>query len=221
MAKASPKGSIIYKIIIVVLGAALIATIMFPKSLWKMEEENTKICRERMEHILSAELQYMMEFNTYADSLSKVVDFIKNDTTGTRLLGYLKTDSVLSLQVINAMRIDDSSSILIDSLKAFCKRAQVDTVEEFIIDSLRTFPHLAALVDSMAIASLDSLFICPTTRDSYKLAVIDTSVIKTLKISCPVDSLDSLKVTNDFKLSKLGALKITNHGKIDGGTKSW
>ena len=186
-----------------------------------MEAENTKACRERMEHILSAELQYMMEYNTYNDTLSKVINFIKDDTTGVRLLNYLKTDSVLSVQIINALHLDDSLAVIIDSLKEFCKNAEIDTVVELIIDSLRTFPNLAAFIDSIALASLDSLFICPTTGDSYKLTVIDTSVIKFLQIACPIDSLDSLKVANDFKLSKLGALKITNHGNIDGGTKSW
>jgi len=221
MAKASPKGSIVYKLIIVLLAVALIATILFPKSLWKKEAANMKACRERMEHILSAELQYMMAFNTYNDTLSKVIDFIKNDTTGDRLMSYLKTDSVLSLQIINALRKDDSLAVTIDSLKSFCKKADIDTVEEMIIDSLRTFPHLAFFIDSMALASLDSVFICPTTRDSYKIAVVDTSVIKLLNIYCPVDSLDSLKVATDFKLTKLGALRITNHGNIEGGTKSW
>jgi hypothetical protein len=221
MAKASPKGSIIYKIIIVLLAAALIATILYPKSLWKKETQNTKACHERMEHILSAELQYMMHFNTYNDTLSRVVNFIKEDTTGARLLSYLKYDSVLTLQVINALRLDDSLNTVIDSMRAYCAYTAIDTVEEFIVDSLRFFPHLGSFIDSMAMASLDSLFVCPTTRDSYKITVIDTSVIKVLQIACPIDSLDSLKVANDFKLSKLGALKISNHGNIDGGTKHW
>jgi len=221
MAKASPKGSIIYKIIIVILSVALVATILFPRALWKQEAENEKICHERMEHILSAELLYLMEYNSYNDTLKTVVDFIKNDTTGGRLMTYLKIDSVLSLQAINALRNDDSVRVTIDSLRAYCTRAVIDTVEQFIIDSLRTFPRLAFVIDSITTASLDSLFTCPTTHDSYKVAVIDTSVIKIFQVFCPIDSLDSLKVSQSFKLSKLGALKIKNHGYIDGGTKSW
>lgn len=222
MAKAaSPKGSIVYEIIIVILSVALIATILFPKALWKQEARNEKLCRERMEHILSAELLYLMEHNDYNDTLKTVVDFIKNDTTGARLLTYLKIDSALSLQTINNLRNDDSVSVTIDSLRAYCKRAVIDTVDQFIIDSLRTFPHLASIIDSVTVASLDSLFTCPTTRDTYKVAVIDTSVIKIFQVFCPIDSLDSLKVAQNFKLRKLGALKIKNHGYIDGGTKSW
>ena len=222
MANASPKGSIIYKIIIVILAVALIVTILFPKSLWNKEEKNTKECHKRMEHILSAELLYLSRFNTYQDTLRKVVNMIKEDTSGALIIDYVKMDSVLSSDIINTLRQRNQTlMVLIDSLKAFGKRTEIDTLERLIIDSLRTLPSITQKIDSIALLSLDSLFVCPTTRDTYKITVIDTSVIKNLRIACPIDSLDSLKVSNDFILSKIGALKISNHGDIDGGLKSW
>jgi len=221
MAKESPKGSIIYKIIIVILSLVLIFTILYPKALWQKETVNTKSCRENMEHIMSAQLLYMMYNNNYNDTLRKVVDFVTEDTTNARLVAFLKMDSILTLQIINALRTQDTLGVLIDSMRVFCRETGIDTTEQFIIDSLRTFQKWASFIDSMTTRSLDSLFVCPTVRMPYKLTVIDTSVIKMFVVTCPIDSLDSLKVASDFMFKKLGALSISNHGSIDGGNKNW
>ena len=42
MASKRPKGSIINKIVIVLLAAALIATILYPKYIWEKQEEETQ-----------------------------------------------------------------------------------------------------------------------------------------------------------------------------------
>ena len=257
------KGSIIYKLLIVVLVAALIATILYPKKLWKTEDQNVEICRDNMEHILYVEYAYLSAYNAFTDTLENAVNFIKNDTTGTVLRRFISTDSLLSTKIIKAMeklkygvKIDsicDSTRlvpkgkevglVLLDatnpadsaistgaiiSFEGFIARLKqhtryngIDTVEAFILDSLRFFPALSEKIDSMGIYTLGHLGVCPTSLQDYQIQVIDTSAIKELNVFCPVDSLDSLHVSQDFKLSKIGGLRISNHGAVVGGEKSW
>ncbi len=223
MAKdASPKGSIIYKILIVVLAAAVIASILYPDSLWKKEEQLTKLCRQNMEHILYAEYVYLAETDSFNNKITEVVDFIKSDTTGRMLRSYTKSDSILSVSIVDYMKnLDDLSKSIVDTLAEFGRKWDIDTTETMILDSLRSYPEFALKIDSIALFSLDNMFLCPTVADSYRITVVDTSVIKVVNIYCPIDSLDSLKVASDFKLSKLGGLTITNHGSIESVEKTW
>lgn len=69
--------------------------------------------------------------------------------------------------------------------------------------------------------SLDSLAFCPTTHKPYRLVHIDTSTIKYLNIYSPIDSTDIQIVQSSFLKSKIGGLKLKNHGKIESGEKSW
>ena len=110
---------------------------------------------------------------------------------------------------------------IIDTLKRFAHKMDIDTTAALVLDSLRTYPEYAQIIDSLARVTIETMNNCPTVNEPYELAVVDTSVIKELYITCPVDSLDSLKVISDFKLNKLGGLKISNHGKIDNGERSW
>lgn len=70
-------------------------------------------------------------------------------------------------------------------------------------------------------AALDSLFNCPTVHRPYNIVHVDTSVIKYLNIYCPVDSQDVQAIESSFLKSKIGGLKLMNHGKIEKGEKSW
>lgn len=258
------KGSIIYKLLIVVLVAALIATILYPKKLWKTEDQNVEVCRDNMEHILYVEYVYLSQFNAFTDTLENAVNFIKNDTTGTVLRQFITSDSLLSTKIIKMMKnfeygvkidsIGDSTRLIpdekqaglvmldatnpadttiistgavisfvgfLDRLNQHTRYNGIDTVEAFILDSLRFFPVLAEKIDSMGIYALDHLGVCPTSLKDYQIQVIDTSAIKQVNVFCPVDSLDSLHVSQDFKLSKIGGLRISNHGAVVNGEKSW
>jgi hypothetical protein len=258
------KGSIIYKLLIVILGAALVATILYPKKLWKTEDQNVELCRDNMEHILYVEYAYLSHFNAFTDTLENAISFIKDDTTGLVLRQFINTDSSLSTKIIKSMSkleygvkidsIGDSTRLVpdeeqiglvmldatnaadttivstgaiisfdgfMDRLDQFTRYNGIDTVEAFILDSLRFFPVLANKIDSMGVYALDHLAVCPTSLKQYQIQVIDTSAIKELNVFCPVDSLDSLHVSLDFKLSKIGGLRISNHGAVVNGEKSW
>ncbi len=217
------KGSIIYKLLIVLLGVALLFTIMYPKYLWDQEEKNTEQCRAKMGHILYAELTYLTENNAYNDTLSIVSDFIKSDTTGARLRSYMTSDSMLSIDIYNYFKSNQDSlaSQIIDSLLAYGKKYDLDTTAALVIDSLKTFSKYVEKIDSIALASLDNLYTCPTTGEEYIIDVNNDSAIKVIKITCPIDSLDIAKIEKDFKLHTIGGLKLKNHGNIDNGDKSW
>jgi hypothetical protein len=216
-----PKGSIIYKLLIVILGAALIFSIVYPQRQWDKEEANTKECRQNMNHILYAELVYLVENNTYTDTLENVVNMFEEDTTGQLLRRFANLDSILADKIYAELQSDTLAKSIIDSLKRFGFQRDLDTTNALILDSLRVHEGFAQFIDSMAMYQLNHMNECPTVNKPYKLSIVDTSVIKELYIECPIDSLDSLAVENDFLLDNLAGLKISNHGSIENGEPSW
>ena len=217
----NPKGSIIYKILIAILAVALVFSLIYPEKLWKAEEQKTEQCRQNMTHILYAELVYLMETEAYTDTVENAVNLIKNDTTGTLLRMYTNIDSVLSLNILTALKADTLAAAIIDTLNRYGYQHNIDTTSALILDSLKTYDNFARYIDSVALYSLDNLYKCPTTDKEYLITIIDTSAFKEIYINCPLDADDSLAVTNDFVLDKLGGLSITNHGRIDNGSVSW
>jgi hypothetical protein len=219
----TPKGSIIYKILIVLLGAGLLFTILYPKHIWDTENQNTKECRKNMEHILYAELTYLTDNNAYEDTLAKVIDYIKSDSAQTRLRTFLTSDSVLAQDIYQFFKTgkDSVAKTIVDSLLAFSRKYDIDTTAALIIDSLKTFPKCAQQIDSIAFSILDNLHLCPTTLKPYLVSVNNDSAIKKISIACPMDSVYIASLKKDFKLSVLGGLKLKNHGSIDDGEKSW
>ena len=217
------KGSIIYKVLIVLLGVVLIFSILYPKYIWDQEEKKAEQCHANMVHILYAELTYLTENNAYTDTLSKVSDFIKSDTTGARLRSYMASDSSLALEIYDYFKSnkDSMASQIIDSLLAYGKQYDLDTTAALVMDSLKTFDQYAEKIDSIALASLDLYYTCPTNGKEYIIEVNNDSAIKVIKIHCPIDSLDIAEINNDFKLNVLGGLKLKNHGNVDNGEKSW
>ncbi len=289
------KGSIVYKILIVLLTAALIGSIYYPKKLWDEEARNTQICRYNLENLHNAELQYLRFHGSYTDSLDELIEFVKTDSAY-----HAYVDSIFAVPIARFVAIFDSlnqeqseldqfipqispdDSVMLDSLQRRIEsitgevrilRDRLESLREFLkthpCAPLSTFdgalevverkdfflqyriiendvrqgkPDLAMeasqnvhnnyqkIIGSLksTIENLDQIYTlveslryCPTVRKPYVLAVIDTSVIKYADVYCPIDSLDIARVENDFMLSTIGALKIENHGKIQGGEKSW
>jgi len=217
----NPKGSAIYKILIVLLAAGLVASILYPKHLWKQEELRTQRSRNNMEHILYAELVYLTQTNTYTDTLEKVVQIIESDTTGKLLRSFVNNDSVLAAQIIEHLKNYEPANAIIDSLSRFGYKMSIDTTDALVLDSLRTFADYSRYIDSVGIYTLNNFANCPTANRPYQLSIVDTSAIIYLNIACPIDSLDSLAVARNLLLSKIGGLTIKNHGKIENFGKSW
>ncbi|MFQ5750577.1 MAG: hypothetical protein ACE5HI_01150 [bacterium] len=99
-----------------------------------------------------------------------------------------------------------------------------EAAEEIIVtvnSVINVFQNVLNRLPEYKSGSLDSLYNCPTVHKPYKLVHVDTSTIKYLNIYCPIDSIDVHIIESNFLKSKIGGLKVTNHGKIEKGEKSW
>lgn len=222
MAKVRAKGSIINKLIILVLAVALIATILYPKILWEKQNAETKKSRENMMHLYKAQLIYLFEKGIYTDTLDNVINLIKGDSTERLLFTYLKNDSILAHRLFDELsQSSDTASAIIDSIRTWSIQTGVDTVEAWTIDSLMIYPRYRKFFRERTASLLDEIAKCPTTGKPYKVTVVDTSVIKVVNIESPIDSTDILAVNADFVKHRLGGLVLQNHGKLENGEPSW
>ena len=240
------RGSILLEILAVLLAVGLIFTLTYPKSLWDKEAQNTKVCHENMWHIYFAEITYLDSKLVYNDTLENVIGFILNDTTEQRLRRYTSIDSVLGMDIVKSFRdIGDTVTItvdsvfgegadsmlvlqkkiviaaLVDSMLSFANAVDLDTTEAFVLDSLRTWPIYSERIDSIALATLNRLYNCPTTGRPYIIKANNDTIPKLVNIYCPLDSTDKEALKGDFKLSFLGGLRIDNHGGLESGEKTW
>ena len=222
MADQRPKGSIVFKILIVILAAALVGTILYPKHLWEREEANTRQCRENMVSIMYAEYLYLQERNTYTDTLQNLLNLILGDTTKSLLWQFARTDTALAEDVVNILsKRDTLAAAIADTVTEYCRLNDIENPTARVVDSLLTYSEFAHFIDSVATRRLSVMGFCPTVQRGYNIAVIDTSVFKEFVIECPITKEDSLAVAGNFLLSRIGGLTITNHGRIETGKLSW
>ena len=173
MADQKPKGSILYELLIVILVAALIGTILYPKSLWDKEEANTELCRERMMHILEAELLYIENFNTYTDSLPKLTDFILSDTTFELLRTFIERDSLLVADIVDHVRDDISKEKVIETLRSVINEMDTDTIAVNYLSVEKynqRMPHVPI----------------ENFLGDWKMGVVDTLYLDTLMVNVPL-----------------------------------
>jgi hypothetical protein len=294
MAEEKAKGSIIYELLIVILAAVLVASIIYPKKLKEREEENIKICRDRMTDILNAELQYQKYNDVYSDSLPKVIEFLR---TSPEYSAYVDSvirkgiDSVIvrlnEIKALEEVILADIpaavDTIMIDSLTNMQLKIKMDSRQlagfvEFIHDRMKNLPNtpiktlkdafltvdskqftlemdivrnliengdldgaeqaaldlqekLDSVIEEFRLvllqledftgAGLDSLYNCPTVQKPHRLVNVDTTTIKYINIYCPIDSTDIQRVESNFLKSRIGGFRLTNHGYIEKGEKSW
>ena len=80
MAKRKAKGSIIYEILIILLVIILVATLLYPKSVWNKLESESVVCQDQMHRLVEAEALYISfqgDFN-YDSSISNVISFLRS-----------------------------------------------------------------------------------------------------------------------------------------------
>ena len=119
-------------------------------------------------------------------------------------------------------RIADLSNVKTksDSLKQALAdlQASLDSLSQVIAkqDSLRHVT-LNTVLDKM----FAKMYTCPTVNDTYKVAIVDTSAIKTIKISCPITPAQEDSINSNFWFHVIGGGKIKNHGYVENGEPSW
>ena len=132
MADLKPKGSLIYEILIVVLGALLVVSILYPKRLSDKEEVKTELCRFRMSEVFNAELQFLKYNRVFNDTFSNVVNFLRTDSTYATYV-----DSVIAGGL-------DSIMTRLDEFRA---------KEEFILTNIPTAMD-SVMIDSLSFLQL-------------------------------------------------------------------
>ena len=80
MASQDGKGSIILKIIIILLVVALIAVITLPGQIWEEEESVLSTCRGNMATLFEAYRYYHSLTLAYSDDEQEIITTIQNDS---------------------------------------------------------------------------------------------------------------------------------------------
>ena len=75
------KGSIIFKIIIVLLALLLVAVIALPQKIWTEEEIVVNKSRKNMNAIFEAQKFFHQKSGRYTDDLDTLITVIQNDTS--------------------------------------------------------------------------------------------------------------------------------------------
>ncbi|MFQ6112647.1 MAG: hypothetical protein ACE5NG_01015 [bacterium] len=172
MAEEKAKGSIIYELLIVVLAGVLVASIIYPKKLTEREEENTRVCRERMSDILNAELQYQKYNDVYSDSLPEVIDFLRTSQEYSTYIDSVIKRSIDSVVTkLNEIKgLEETvlanvpaalDTIMIDSLSQMQQEIKMDSRAlagyiEFIHDRMKNLPNSPIRELKTAFLKIDS-----------------------------------------------------------------
>lgn len=191
MAKAKAKGSIILKILIVILAIALIATIMYPKKIWDEEEKNTNNCRTNMDRIFKAEMIFLQNHNNYTDSLDQLISFIQQDSTKEIIREYFKIDTALAESMNDYLTQSDSAADLV------VRNLFADTLMYAVIEAVNYDSNLAHVI----LNRLENTFLSDVVKVKRSNGNNDVAILKELdkefagiKIYEPIKDDDSLSL---------------------------
>lgn len=191
MAKAKSKGSIILEILIVLLVVALIATIIYPKKVWKETEDQTQVCRTNMDRLLKAELVFQKYNNTYIDSIQGLVGFFKEDSTKNSVRDYFKADTVMAETMVNFLRDKDEAADLV------VRNLFADTLMYAIIEAVRYDSNLArVMLNRLENSSLADSINAKRATDSTDVFILNQldKEFAGIEIYEPIMDDDSLKL---------------------------
>lgn len=158
MAEEKAKGSIIFELLIVILSAALVGSIVYPKKLSDQERLNRELCRYRMSELFNAELQYQKYNGAYTDSLPKLVEFVRISPDLEQYINDIAVqglDSVVtrlkefkSMQEIILNNIPQATdTTMIDSLGRMQQEIKQESRQlagyvEFLHDRIKNIPNM-------------------------------------------------------------------------------
>lgn len=187
------KGSIIFKIIIVLLAFLLVAVIAVPEEIWTEEELITKQGRSNMSSIFEAEKFFHGKSEKYTSDLDTLVTVIQNDTS----LQQKKKLAELTNKIYDIME----GTLEIPSIQAILTISQsVKEIQGDILGNERYFDKYSELVPRK-----DEIYMNLTRFDS---SAAFPNLCETKSF---VDSLNELKNTiNQYRLQN-SAYHTQNH----------
>jgi hypothetical protein len=77
---AQPRGSLILKLIILLLLGLLLFSILYPHAQWKKQAVEQGVCRLRMENLLYATREFAAKNARYSENLNDYLEFIRDDS---------------------------------------------------------------------------------------------------------------------------------------------
>jgi hypothetical protein len=172
MTKPKAKGSIILKVLIVILAVALIATILYPKRIWEDEEQNTADCRSNMDRIFKAEMIYMNHHLNYTGDLGQLISFFKEDTTKKAIREYFKADTNFAETLVNLLTKKSTEADLV------VRNLLADTLMFAIIESIDYDSNLARVT----LNRLNATELSDAVKMKRELGINDVAVLKELDI---------------------------------------
>ncbi len=158
MSETKARGSILYEVLILVLAAALIGSILYPKKVREDEKMHTALGRYRMEQLQLAGLQYQKYNGAYTDTVSQIFEFIRTSDEYSHYVDSIVVgglDSVVTKikefedrqNVILAALPSATDSTMIDSLTELQLSLKLDARQlaghvEFVHDRMRNLPNM-------------------------------------------------------------------------------
>jgi len=190
MAKPKAKGSIVLKALILILGIALIATILYPKRIWEKEEANIKKCRTNMDRIFKAEMIYLKYHNNYTDNLDSLISSFKEDTTKEYIRDYFVADTAFAETMKNFLTKNDSSADLV------IRNLFADTLMFAVIEAIDYDSNLAHVVLNRLEATLGGVVKARRETGDKDVAILKeiNSLYSGIEIYEPIKDDDSLKL---------------------------
>ncbi len=80
MAEPKAKGSIVFKLIILILIAVVLAAIIVPQKEWARQAAEQELCRKHLENVYFTSLQYLKKHKSYITDLDSLINFIEQDS---------------------------------------------------------------------------------------------------------------------------------------------
>ncbi|MCK5740101.1 hypothetical protein KAH55_12995 [bacterium] len=154
----------------------------------------------------------------YNLEMRNVVTPLLEENEGDKMAGTIAikalTEDFTLYEIATVMKKSDSLYSVI--------RQQFEPVMTMVdyLTALKAYPNLRGPLDSLYNGYIDSLVTCPTVHKPYQI-VVSGSVIVFSNVYCPIDSLDSLAVENNWYKKKIGGMTLENHGKVENGELSW
>ena len=123
MATGKRKGSVVYKLIIIILLGGLFASLYIPKGIWKDEIKNEEECHSRILNLWTAETFYRQKTKSYTTSIDSLIEVLKSDE---ELMATLDTSYTYSL-FPNLDTLETIYSMPLDSIRS-CPETGLDYI---------------------------------------------------------------------------------------------
>jgi len=229
MAYPKTKGSIILKLIIVVLVCVLVYAIYLPRKIWNEEQAEEDECRFRLSALFIAQTQYFSFNGVFADSVQKIEAFADTNYAFAHKVDSLiqilsLEDSIDRNKVNKPMRpyyylpytitpIYTDTSFFVFDTTVFVDTTVIPYDTTILVDS--AFVGTTLTFYDISFTYIDSIFKCPSTGEYYKISFYSPEDLNKYTIDCPVEE-GEVKIYRFFK--KI----LKNHGWVDQSNEfSW